>query len=113
MENPDVRNSIKDYCDEEAYICHSRDHWLAIRQVAGVWYNLNSTNMMPPGPQVITKFNLSLFLESIGQSGYTIFVIRKQGRRPNLPIANKSTADESLLRDNQHYISAVEIDKYH
>lgn len=32
---------------EEAYICHSVDHWIAIRKLFGVWYNLNSTNMMP------------------------------------------------------------------
>lgn len=66
--NKEVSRSIKDYADEEAYICHSVDHWLAIRKIYGVWYNLNSTNMIPPGasgPQIISNFYLSAFLDSI------------------------------------------------
>jgi hypothetical protein len=47
--NKEVQSSIKDYADEEAFICNSVDHWLAIRKIYGVWYNLNSTNMIPPG----------------------------------------------------------------
>ena len=50
LENAEVRRSIKDYADEQAFICHSVDHWLAIRKVNGIWYNLNSTNMVPSGP---------------------------------------------------------------
>lgn len=76
IENPEVKKSIKDYADEQAFICHSVDHWLAIRKIHGVWYNLNSTNMVPPGPQIISNFYLSAFLDSIQNSGYTIFVIR-------------------------------------
>lgn len=64
----DVAKTIKDYCDEEAYICNSKDHWLTIRKIHGVWYNLNSTNWMPPGgsgPQIIGNFYLGAFLDSI------------------------------------------------
>jgi hypothetical protein len=50
IENPEVKKSIKDYADEEAFICHSVDHWVAIRKIQNVWYNLNSTNIIPPGP---------------------------------------------------------------
>eukprot|EP00349_Pseudokeronopsis_sp_Brazil_P002545 CAMPEP_0202960120 /NCGR_PEP_ID=MMETSP1396-20130829/4271_1 /ASSEMBLY_ACC=CAM_ASM_000872 /TAXON_ID= /ORGANISM="Pseudokeronopsis sp., Strain Brazil" /LENGTH=97 /DNA_ID=CAMNT_0049679113 /DNA_START=111 /DNA_END=404 /DNA_ORIENTATION=+ len=50
LEKKEVRASIKDYADEVAYICHSIDHWIAIRKINEVWYNLNSTNMVPPGP---------------------------------------------------------------
>lgn len=32
------------------FICHKGDHWIAIRKVHNVWYNLNSTNIVPPGP---------------------------------------------------------------
>ena len=71
-----IKSKIKEYADEQAFICHSVDHWLAIRKIHGVWYNLNSTNIMPPGPQIISNFYLSAFLDSIKNSGYTIFVIR-------------------------------------
>jgi ataxin-3 len=79
LTNPEIRNSIKNYEDEQGFICHSVDHWLAIRKINGVWYNLNSTNMIPPGasgPQYISNFYLSAFLDATVQKGYTIFVIR-------------------------------------
>jgi hypothetical protein len=50
VEKPDIKRSITDYGLEEAFICHSVDTWIAIRKLYGVWYNLNSTNMYPPGP---------------------------------------------------------------
>lgn len=50
IEKKDVKESIQDYALEKAYICHSVDHWIAIRRLDGVWYNLNSTNIIPPGP---------------------------------------------------------------
>jgi hypothetical protein len=81
---------MKDYNEERAFICHSVDHWLAIRKVHGVWYNLNSTNMVPPGPQIISNFYLSVFLDSILQTGYTIFVIRTQNNK-DLPLPNSQT----------------------
>jgi ataxin-3 len=52
------------------------DHWIAIRKLYGTWYNLNSTNIVPPGPQIISDFYLAAFLDSIKNSGYTIFVVR-------------------------------------
>jgi hypothetical protein len=65
IENPEVKKSIKDYSDENAYICHSVDHWIAIRRLGGVWYNINSTNIVPPGPQIVSDFYLGAFLDSI------------------------------------------------
>jgi len=96
VENPEIRRSIKDYGDEEAFICHSVDHWIAIRKLYNVWYNLNSTNMYEPGPQIISDFYLSAFLDSIKNSGYTIFVIR--GAKP-LPLPNKYQFS-GMLRSN-------------
>lgn len=112
IENPAVKASIKDYADEEAFICHSVDHWLAIRKVHGVWYNLNSTNMVPPGPQIISNFYLSVFLDSIKNSGYTIFVIRTQPNKP-LPLPNTRVFEEKYKSEGQMHISAKEIDDYH
>ena len=36
--------------NEQGFIAHKGNHWIAIRKVANVWYNLNSTNIVPPGP---------------------------------------------------------------
>jgi ataxin-3 len=93
IEKKDVKNSIKDYSAEEAYICHSVDHWIAIRKLFGTWYNLNSTNIVPPGPQIISDFYLAAFLDSIKNSGYTIFVVR----------LNPATGSEPLPLPKKHY----------
>ena len=87
LDNPAMKASIKDYCDEQAFVCHSVDHWVSIRKINQVWYNLNSTNIVPPGPQLITDFYLGAFLDSIRGSGYTIFVIKG-----DLPLPNKTQA---------------------
>ena len=42
-------NDTSNLSGEQGFVCHNGDHWLAIRKVNGVWYNLNSTNMVPPG----------------------------------------------------------------
>jgi len=39
-----------DFTKEQAFICNKGNHWFAVRKVHDVWYNLNSTNMTPPGP---------------------------------------------------------------
>lgn len=70
IEKPTIKATISDFGNEEAYICHSIDHWIAIRKVNKVWYNLNSTNLFPPGPQIISDFQLSLFLDSIKANRY-------------------------------------------
>jgi ataxin-3 len=38
------------FTGEQGFIAHKGNHWIAIRKVANVWYNLNSTNIVPPGP---------------------------------------------------------------
>jgi len=65
IEKKEVKQSIKDVGAEEAYICHSIDHWIAIRKIGKTWYNLNSTNLFPPGPQIISDFVLGAFLDSV------------------------------------------------
>lgn len=53
---PEVKNTITDMTLEQGFIAHNGDHWIAIRKIKNVWYNLNSTNMTPPGPQFISDF---------------------------------------------------------
>lgn len=112
IEKPSVKASIQDYCHEEAFICHSVDHWISIRKLYGVWYNLNSTNIVPPGPQIISDFYLAAFLDSIKNSGYTIFVVRQSSQGgQKLPLPNKYQFGN--LRQNQMYVPVADIEKYH
>ena len=60
----------------QGFVCHKGDHWIAIRKVHGVWYNLNSTNIVPPGPQYISDFQLDAFLSSIKGEGFTIVAVQ-------------------------------------
>ena len=72
---------VPDYTEEQGYVCHSVDHWFAVRKVNDTWFNLNSTNK-EPGPQVISNFYLAAFFEAIKEAGFTIFVIRGETSLP-------------------------------
>lgn len=76
-----------DMAQEQGFIAHKGNHWIAIRKVANVWYNLNSTNIVPPGPQFISDFQLDAFLGSIQNSGFSIF-ITKPAAGEQLPSPN-------------------------
>ncbi|KAL4478050.1 hypothetical protein ABPG72_013489 [Tetrahymena utriculariae] len=88
-------NKGQDLSTEIGFICNSDHHWFSIRQVDGVWYNLNSTNRR--APEIISDFYLSAFLLSVKESGYNIFVVRgeypssqKEVNRSQLDSQNKN-----------------------
>jgi ataxin-3 len=58
---------------KNAFICNSIAHWIAIRKIRNVWYNLNSLGMRLP--EIISDFYLSAFLMSVKQYGYQIFSV--------------------------------------
>ena len=60
----------------EAFIFNSSTHWFAIRKIDNVWFNLNSTNAFP-GPEVISDFYLSAFIQGTEDIGYTNFLVKK------------------------------------
>ncbi len=64
---------------------------------------------MPPGPQIISDFYLSAFLDSIKHSGYTIFVVRQSPGGQALPMPKKQQG----VRKNQMYVLTSVIEKYH
>ena len=68
--------------------------------------------MVPPGPQIISNFYLSVFLDSIVNSGYTIFVIRTSPGG-KLPDPKKSVFENQVPREGQMYLTATELDTYH
>lgn len=61
---------------ETAFVCHSDNHWFALRKVNEIWFNLNSTNIN--GPQIISSFYLSVLFETLLTDKFLIFVIKGQ-----------------------------------
>lgn len=93
----------RDITSFEAYICNHSHHWIGLRKVHGVWYNLNSFNS--DGPQIITDFYMSVLLDSIRENGYTIFVV--EGVLPVFPPANFRDS----LKKTQFYFKESQIRK--
>ncbi|CAK7333557.1 unnamed protein product [Dovyalis caffra] len=58
---------------ENAFICHLHDHWFCIRKVNGEWYNFDS---LYAAPQHLSKFYLAAYLDSLKNSGWSIFLVR-------------------------------------
>ena len=86
VENPTVMATTTDITQEQAFICHTENHWIAIRQLHGQWFNLNSLNR-EPGPEIVSSFYLAALLDSITQMGSTtvrghLFVIRGTSMLP-------------------------------
>ncbi|CAD8073463.1 unnamed protein product [Paramecium primaurelia] len=67
-------NQNQDLSQESGFICNSQAHWFSIRKIENIWYNLNSTNKR--GPEIISDFYLSAFLQSVKENGYSIFVVK-------------------------------------
>ena len=87
--------------DIEAFIFNSSTHWFAIRKIDGIWFNLNSTNSLP-GPEIISDFYLSAFIQGTEDIGYTNFMLQKLPILPDL---------KSVLYNNlQPYQNLVSLD---
>lgn len=61
--------------DVEAILFNSSTHWFTIRKIDGIWFNLNSTNALP-GPEIISDFYLSAFIQGTVEVGYTNFLVK-------------------------------------
>ena len=72
--------------DIEALIFNSSNHWYAIRKINNIWFNLNSTNELP-GPEIISDFYLSAFIQGAEDIGYTNFLVT------NLPRLSELNSD--------------------
>ncbi len=88
--------------DIEAFIFNSSTHWFAIRRIDGIWFNLNSTNSFP-GPEIISDFYLSAFIQGTEDIGYSNFMIR------NLPPLNDLKSN--IYQNLQPYQKLVTIDE--
>ena len=69
--NDDVLKG-KDITDMQGFICHKSDHWFAVRNIGGRFWNLNSTFERP---EAVSHFALATEMQQTKKLGYTIFAI--------------------------------------
>ena len=87
----------------EALIFNSSTHWYSIRRINGIWFDLNSTNTSP-GPEIISDFYLSAFIQGAEDIGYTNFLITNL---PKLPEINSEIYKN--LQPHQHLVTIEQI----
>lgn len=99
--------------DEQAFIFNSHVHWFSVRKLRGVWYNLNSTNRF--GPEIISDFYFSAFLNSVKEVGYHIYVVRgmfPHTSRETMPALNKNQLWMGEDEIQKHYERMIKTKKY-
>ena len=87
----------------EALIFNSSTHWYSIRRINGIWFDLNSTNTNP-GPEIISDFYLSAFIQGAEDIGYTNFLVKNL---PKLPERNDVLYKN--LQPHQHLVTIEQI----
>ncbi|KAL3640711.1 hypothetical protein CASFOL_015679 [Castilleja foliolosa] len=73
LDNPVAQPAQMSPDVENAYICHLHDHWFCLRKVENEWYNFDS---MKAAPEHLSKFGLSVYLDSLKTARWSIFVVR-------------------------------------
>ncbi|EFA77822.1 predicted protein [Heterostelium album PN500] len=69
-ENADViANPLK----ENGFMCNLQQHWFTLRKIEGKWFDVNSLKKQPT---FLSDFYVSLYLETLRQQGWSIFVVR-------------------------------------
>jgi Ataxin-3 len=66
------REAGEDICNLQGFLCHKSDHWFAIRNIGGRFWNLNS---LLERPVVITHFTLGSEMDKWVSQGYTVFYV--------------------------------------
>jgi hypothetical protein len=70
---PLMVTSTTDPTTQDAIVCNLASHWFSLRKVDGTWFNLNS--LFKGGPQLISTFYLSAYLQQLQTEKYSIFVV--------------------------------------
>lgn len=68
-----------DVTDVNGFICNKDSHWFAIRKINGRYWNLNS---MQERPEIISHFRLAAEIQSLQDSGYSVFMVPPQEELP-------------------------------
>ena len=79
------------------FICHKDSHWFAIRRINARYWNLNSTLERP---NLISNFRLALEIESLRDSGYSVFTLTIDDGKKLPPIC---TTEEGRLRGSANF----------
>lgn len=93
----------EDLNNKKAFICNNAAHWIAIRKINGVWYNLNSLGMRLP--EIISDFYLSAFIMSVKECGFQVFSVEG-----DFPPAKEEQFEH--VNDHQEWYPAKRIKKY-
>eukprot|EP01111_Echinosteliopsis_oligospora_P012259 TRINITY_DN4177_c2_g4_i1.p1 TRINITY_DN4177_c2_g4~~TRINITY_DN4177_c2_g4_i1.p1 ORF type:complete len:301 (-),score=78.58 TRINITY_DN4177_c2_g4_i1:138-1040(-) len=81
--NPEAKGAFHDPLGEQAFICNLSGHWFTLRRIDHSWFDLNSTKK---NPEPLSDTYLSLYLRTLSESGWSIFVVRG-----NIPPVTNST----------------------
>lgn len=65
--------NLNDVTEIQGFLCHKSDHWFAIREIGGRFWNLNS--MFEKGPVPVSHFQLGKEMDNFRDQGYTIFCV--------------------------------------
>jgi len=84
--------STQDFATQQGFLCHKSDHWFAIRNIGGRFWNLNS---MKERPTVISHFEVATSIEKWKNEGYTVYCIAnglpESGTKPKGASSNTNT----------------------
>ena len=90
-----------DVTKEHGFIINRSSHWFSIRRINNRFWNLNST--LEGGPEVISPFFLSAFLDGLRNDGYSVF-IAKGGKLPaggTKPFGASSTSSSTWFTEKE------------
>jgi ataxin-3 len=73
LNHPEMKEASEQPQRENGFICNLSNHWFAIRNVSGKFWDLNSLHKQPV---YLSEIYLGAFLGQLQHEGYTIYVVR-------------------------------------
>ena len=105
VEKPSSLPDDPNFMNWNAFVLRLRTHWFALRKIYGLWFDLDSKNLLP-GPRIFPGFWIVEILNSLRGLGYEIYMV----------VGNFPTIERDYkiqLRKKQLYFSFNELLKYH
>eukprot|EP01023_Acetabularia_acetabulum_P044670 TRINITY_DN4498_c0_g1_i1.p1 TRINITY_DN4498_c0_g1~~TRINITY_DN4498_c0_g1_i1.p1 ORF type:complete len:413 (+),score=62.54 TRINITY_DN4498_c0_g1_i1:213-1451(+) len=72
LRNPRMSQAAQEPAEQEAFVCNLAEHWFTLRKIDSKWWNFDSVKR---APEPLSQFYLSVFLATIQDEGYTVFVV--------------------------------------
>jgi len=73
LNHPDMKDASHYPQRENGFICNLSNHWFAIRNIGGKFWDLNSLHKQPV---YLSEIYLGAFLKQLQVEGYTIYIVR-------------------------------------